>query len=215
VLRGHGFGEDDVAAVTHGNWLRVLERTWSPWRRYYRFADFEPRATLLDAIARFDEPGFAVDLGCGTGRDTLELLRGGWRVLALDREAEAIERVLAESDGDERLTAEVVRLEDATWPPCDLVNASFSLPFCAPSRFDEVWARLVDSLRPGGRFAGQLFGDRDQWAGTGITTVTADRAAELLRPFEVESLEEAEHDGTLPTGKAKHWHLFHVVARKR
>jgi membrane dipeptidase len=215
TLRAHGFGDDDVAAVTHGNWLRVLERTWSPWRRYFRWADFEPRPTLLDAIARFDTPGFAVDLGCGTGRDTLELLRGGWRVLALDREPEAIERVVAEAAVDERLTAEVVRVEDARWPQCDLVNASFSLPFCAPSRFDEVWARIVDSLRPGGRFAGQLFGDRDQWAGTGITTVTAERVAELLRPFEVESLEEAERDGTLPSGKQKHWHVFHVVARKR
>jgi microsomal dipeptidase-like Zn-dependent dipeptidase len=215
TLREHGFGEDDVAAVTHGNWLRVLDRTWAPWRSHPTWADFEPRATLLDAIARFDAPGFAVDVGCGSGRDTLELLRSGWRVLALDREPEAIERVVAEADGDGRLTTEVARVEDATWPACDLVNASFSLPFCAPSRFDEVWARIVDSLRPGGRFSGQLFGDRDEWAGTGITTVTADRVAELLRPFAVESLEEAERDGTLPGGRAKHWHVFHVVARKR
>ena len=34
-------------------------------------------------------------------------------------------------------------------------------------RFDEVWARIVDSLRPGGRFCGQLFGERDEWARLG------------------------------------------------
>ncbi|MEC4815643.1 MAG: methyltransferase domain-containing protein [Scytonema sp. PMC 1069.18] len=37
---------------------------------------------------------FAVDLGCGDGRDTVELLRQGWRVLAIDGEAEAIARLL-------------------------------------------------------------------------------------------------------------------------
>ncbi len=215
TLRSHGFGDDDVAAVTHGNWLRVLERTWSPWRRYYRNAADEPRATLLDAMSRFDTPGFAVDLGCGTGPDTRELLRGGWRVLALDREQEAIDRVVADADGNDRLAAEVARVEDASWPQCDLVNASFSLPFCAPGRFDEVWARIVDSLGPGGRFAGQLFGVRDTWAGSGIVTVTAERVGELLRPFDVELLDEVERDGTLPNGRRKHWHVFHVVARKR
>src|SRR5258708_30442219 len=44
---------------------------------------------------------------------------------------------------------------ESTWPTCDLVNASFSLPFCAPERFPEVWERIVESLRPGGRFCGQ------------------------------------------------------------
>ena len=69
---------------------------------------------------------------------------------------------------DGRLVTRLARFEDATWPACDLVNASFSLPFGAPYRFEEVWRRIVDSLRPGGRFCGQLFGDRDEWAGAGI-----------------------------------------------
>ena len=51
------------------------------WTRYYDAAGDDPRHTMLDALVRFDEPGFAVDLGCGTGRDTFELLRRGWRVL--------------------------------------------------------------------------------------------------------------------------------------
>jgi membrane dipeptidase len=28
ALRGAGFGESDVQAVAHGNWVRVLEETW-------------------------------------------------------------------------------------------------------------------------------------------------------------------------------------------
>src|SRR6266540_4136628 len=66
------------------------------WTRYYDAAGEQPRETLLFALERFDaEAGatarglFAVDLGCGTGRDSAELLRRGWRVLAIDAEAEA------------------------------------------------------------------------------------------------------------------------------
>jgi membrane dipeptidase len=216
ALRARGYGQADVEKITHRNWLRVLERTWSPWRRYFDHAGDDPRATLLDAVARFERPGFAVDLGCGTGRDTVELLRRGWRVLAIDAEQEAIDRLAARAgDAGSRLATEVARFEDARWPECDLLNASFALAFCPPARFAELWARIVDSLPPGGRFAGQLYGDRDERAGSGITAVTRERVGELLEPFEVELLEEVDEPGSTVTGKPRHWHLFHVVARKR
>jgi membrane dipeptidase len=216
AVRARGYGDEDVAKITHGNWLRVLERTWAPWRRYFDHAGDDPRQTLLEALRRFDVPGLAVDLGCGTGRDTAQLLRGGWRVVAIDREQEAIDRLVARvGAGDQRLITEVARLEEARWPACDLVNASFSLPFCAPDRFDAVWGRIVDSLATGGRFCGQLFGNRDAWAGSGITVQTRAQVGELLRPFEVERLDEVDEEGSTVTGKRKHWHLFHVVARKR
>ena len=73
------------------------------------------------------------------------------------------------------------RFEDATWPDCDLVNASFSLPVLPrPSRSTRLWGRIVDSLRPGGRFCGQLFGERDEWAGSGIVVHTRAEVDELL-----------------------------------
>jgi membrane dipeptidase len=215
ALRARGYDDQDVAKITHGNWLRVLERTWLPWRRYFDHAGDEPRETLLDAIGRFDVPGLAVDLGCGTGRDTIELLRGGWSVIAIDREQEAIDRLRAKVGEDGRLVTEVARFEEARWPRCDLVNASFALPFGAPDRFGEVWQRIVDSLRPGGRFCGQLFGEHDAWAGSGIAVQSRAEVGELLRPFEVERLDEIDEEGSTVTGRRKHWHLFHIVARKR
>jgi hypothetical protein len=36
-----------------------------------------------------------------------------------------------------------------------------------------------------------------------------------LAGFEVELFEEEEADSTTPRGKPKHWHIFHIVARKR
>jgi membrane dipeptidase len=216
ALRVAGHDDASLAAITHGNWLRVLGETWRPWGRYFRLAGVDARPTLIDAVERFAAPGFAVDLGAGTGRDTAELLRRGWRVLAIDREADAIDRLLElVGAGSDRLETRVARYEESDWPACDLVNASFALPSCPPAEFPRVWSRIVDSIVPGGRFAGQLFGDRDAWARTGIVVQTRAEVEALLEPFEVERFEEFEGDARTAIGKTKQWHLFHLVARKR
>jgi hypothetical protein len=107
------------------------------------------------------------------------------------------------------------------------VNSSFALPFCPPDRFGEVWARIVTSLAPRGRFCGQLFGDHDEWASPSrastrdwesppaISFHAREEVLALLAGFDIEHLDEIEEDGTTVVGDPKHWHLFHVVARRR
>jgi SAM-dependent methyltransferase len=193
------------------------------WTRYYAASSSEPRGTLLDALGRREAeelgPGLAVDLGCGTGRDTLELLRRGWRVVAVDSEPRAIDALRADPVAREAggaLDTVLASFVEAGWPPADLVNASFSLPFCAPDGFSRTWARIRASLRPGGRFAGNLFGVRDGWApAEGITFLTRGEVEGLLAGLEVERLDEVEDDGRTALGTPKHWHLFHVIARQR
>lgn len=197
------------------------------WPGYFEVVLGKPaRETLLDALTRFERegaaPGFAVDLGCGEGRDSAELLRRGWRVLAIDGTASAFEYLKKRTDFPRasrepgRFETRLSSMEDARWPACDLLNASFSLPFVDPARFDEVWGRIVASIRPGGRFAGQLFGDRDSWAALPDRShQTRARVEALLAPFEVEHLQEEERDGGDCTNTPKHWHVFHIVARKR
>jgi SAM-dependent methyltransferase len=193
----------------------------SDWEEYYdNTAGRPPRRTLMRALDNFGagEGRNAVDLGCGDGRDTVELLRRGWRVIAIDAEPAAIERLETRRDVPRRqaLTLICRRFEDMRWPKVDLVNASFALPLCPPTRFAEVWQRILRSLKPGGRFSGQLFGDRDQFRGEdGITLLDRAAVERLLAPFAVELLKEEETDTETPKGKPKHWHLFHIVARKR
>jgi tellurite methyltransferase len=179
---------------------------------------------LLLALDRFDaEPvaadrdRLAVDLGCGEGRDTVELLRRGWRVLAVDNEPDAIARLgkRVAAEDHERLEMLVSSFEDATWPAAALVNSSFALPFCAPELFADVWDRIVASLHAGGRFSGQLFGERDEWAGDPTLSVHGRSEVEdLLAPFAIERFDEVEEDGQTALGAPKHWHVFHIVARK-
>jgi tellurite methyltransferase len=194
------------------------------WRAYHAATDGRPpRPTMLRALQAFAREGtgpglLAVDLGCGTGRDALPLLRAGWRVWALDVEAEALAELerRAAAEGLKGLTTVHDRLEATPLPPCELVNASFSLFACPPDRFPAAWDAIQAALRPGGRFAGQLLGPRDSWAGKPGTT-SVDRArldAFLAPPWEVERLEEEESDTVTPNGEAKRWHIWHVNARR-
>jgi SAM-dependent methyltransferase len=179
----------------------------------------EPRELLREALHSFDREdrvGMAVDLGCGDGTDTAELIAHGWTVLAIDAQEEAIRRVHEKvpPDGAPLLTTIVSPMEDATIPASDLVFASFSLPFCRPGAFPGLWERLRWSLHPGGRFAGELFGDRDSWASDPeMTFHDAGAAQALFDGWEVESFEEEEEDGEAFDGP-KHWHVFHVIARR-
>ena len=193
-----------------GDWVEFYDAT----------ADRPPRRTLVDALARFGEataPRLAVDLGCGEGRDAIELLRRGWTVLAIDAEPDAIERLMLRPDlpSGSRLEARCERFEDAAWPAADLVNSSFALPLCPPERFPSLWSGLVASLKSGGRFAGQLYGNRDEWVGRpGMTHLSRAEVDRMLASLAVELLDEEETDSVTPRGKPKHWHIFHIVARK-
>ncbi len=202
------------------------------WPGYFKVVlGKPPRETLLSALDRFDrereidavrsaqtDAPLAIDLGCGEGRDTLELLRRGWRVLAIDSHPNAFDLLLPRVATAVRgaLTARVAAFEGLTLPGARLVNASFSLPFCEPRHFDALWSKIVESIEPGGRFAGQFFGDRDSWAAIPDRShQTEARARDLLRPLEVEEFRIEEKDDNDAGGNPKHWHVFHIVARKR
>lgn len=195
------------------------------WPGYFAAASGgAPRETLLSALSLFEaQPGFdaaglvAVDLGCGEGRDTAELVRRGWNVVAIDGHEEAFTHLQNRADiaAWDRLEMRLCAFEEAQIPACRLLNASFSLPFCHPERFAALWRIITTAIEPGGRFAGQFFGERDSWAKLADRShQTRDEVEALLRGFAIEELREDERDGTDCTGAGKHWHVFHVVARR-
>lgn len=200
----------------------VAPRRWSDY--YKAVANRPPRETLLTALTFFEsdipqaESKTAIDLGCGDGRDTIELLRRNWNVMAIDGELEAINRLLQRSDIDtELLQTRVGKFENIQLSSdVNLINASFSLPFCEPKIFPKLWNKIVSGLIPGGRFCGQLFGDRDSWAtDPTINYHTMSDVKLLLQPFEIELLKEEDRNGKTALGNEKHWHIFHIVARKK
>lgn len=199
----------------------MTEEKSRSWAAYYeKLRDRPPRRTLLAALDRFGPPppdALAMDLGCGDGRDAIEMLRRSWKVIAVDAEPEALRQLHARDlpPGSE-VTPIVARLEEVPLPlGVSLVNSSFAMPLCEPEVFYRLWERIREALPPGGRFSGQWYGPRDSWVGRpGITFVGREEALALLKGFDLEMFEEKEADSTTPRGNPKHWHIFHIVARK-
>ena len=140
------------------------EQEQARWSKYYQaVAGRYPRELLRQAASRFGQAGhydgFAVDLGCGTGIETIELLSRGWRVLAIDNQPEAITRMLASVSPEHRtrLETRLASFGQVQLPPADLIWAGLSLPFCPPEHFERLWHEIVTALQPDGRFAGDFF----------------------------------------------------------
>src|SRR5688572_17961378 len=100
------------------------------WASYYdKLRDRPPRRTLLAALGRFGATppcALALDLGCGDGRDAVEMLRRGWRVIAVDAEPEALRQLQDRTlpPGSD-VTPVVARLEEVPVPLGTLlVNSS-------------------------------------------------------------------------------------------
>jgi tellurite methyltransferase len=195
----------------------------SDWPGYYRWtARRPPRELLIRTLQQLEWENRprrgkkAIDIGCGAGTDSLELLRRGWKVLAIDQQPSALNfldrRVPSRHRG--ALTLLVSPMEGLSFPKADLIYASFSLPFCSPKVFPRLWANIRQALVPGGHFAGQLFGDRDEWVGKRpmiFHTIRQVRA--LTRGYRVDLFRETEEEGQSFSG-SKHWHCFELILEK-
>jgi SAM-dependent methyltransferase len=168
----------------------------------------------LDALGRTGGQG--IDVGCGAGRDTLEMLRRGWDVLAIDREPLAIQRLLGQVQPDQvpRLQTRCARFEDCELPSADIINSAFALPFCPPDDFPRLWQRIDTALAGGGIFCGNFFGERDAWAGPELTIHRQDELERLFAGWRWLHFEVIDRQGTTARGRTKHWHLFSVVAQR-
>lgn len=197
----------------------------SSWNRHYnalgKIAPL-PAATLSFALEQFSKEQIdaaeknAIDLGFGSGIDSLALLHDGWQLTAIDKEQAAGEHLkhLIAADHAARLKIIHKPFEEIALQPAALINATFSLPFCAPQHFPVLWKNIRSALQPGGRFAGQFFGMEDSWsAREDMTFHTPALLQELFTGFSIEQMEETKREGKTIGGAVKHWHVFHVVAQ--
>jgi len=188
------------------------------WTGYYDAqAGRGVRSVVMEALLRRDEPspGVAIDIGCGEGTETRHLLANGWRVLAIDADPSSESRVRAGLTPEQRarLTFRPARFEDiGALPAADLIYSTFALPFCRPASFPALWSGIRAALKPGGWFAGELFGPHDSWAGRSDMNFH-DRAEvqALLAGLAVHTLDEDDSEGQSAFG-SRHWHVFNIVA---
>lgn len=192
--------------MQQSDWPKFYSHTRErpPWPRMIRAASLVPRG------------GRALDLGCGAGRDTRYLLAEGFQVTAVDSDANAM-AILA-TFPQERLRAVQSSFVDFAFESYDLINAHFSLPFLHREQFYAVFEKVRQALNPGGIFVGQFFGIHDQWnvgeRATIMTFLTREEALQVLEGLEMIEFEEEDVDSIVADGSPKHWHVFHIIARK-
>jgi tellurite methyltransferase len=193
------------------------------WLSYYKWSSKRPpRDLLLQALNHIEWEGGrsrgrrAIDIGFGSGTDTLELLRRGWRVLAIDGQEVAAQFLAGRVPAQwrPRLTTLVAPMEGLELPRADLVYASFSLPFCSPERFPKLWSTIRGAVLPRGHFAGQLFGDQDEWRGERpMAFHSRGQLSRLCRGWKVEMVRETTEEGR-SFRDPKHWHFFDLILER-
>lgn len=197
------------------------ERDWNVY--YTAVKDNPPRETLISALDLFENEGaesekmFAADLGCGSGRDTYELLKRGWNVYATDKEKSAIDILLKNlpEKYSHKLKTKISAFENIEIPEANLINASYSLPFCLPAHFENLWMKIDKAVKTGGRFSGVFFGMNDEWTKyTDMNFIEKEKIDSLFENFTIEYFHERDEDGETAIGVKKHWHVYSVIAKK-
>lgn len=122
------------------------------WDRRYEEHGWSvlPDASLSELVSR-ETPGRAIDLGCGTGRNSLFLARLGWRVTGVDISLVGLQ-VAANQAASEGLEFTSVYDDLTTYQPefasYDLVVvANIHLP---PSERVRLFERSAQAVAPGG-----------------------------------------------------------------
>jgi SAM-dependent methyltransferase len=193
--------------------------TFPDWNRFYGYTkDSPPWPLLMRAAALAPKGGRALDLGAGAGRDTRYMLEQGFDVTAVDAEPGAM--ALLAALPQEHLQVVQSSFEDFDFASAiyDLISAQFALPFMPKERFATVFGRLKAALAPGGVFAGQFFGVHDESNNPerahAMTFLMRAETEDLLSDLEVIELTEEDADGHKADGSPKHWHVFHILARR-
>lgn len=122
----------------------------------------------LAQIAAELAPGRALDLGCGEGADAVWLAEHGWRVVAVDVSANALDRARAAAQQRDVLPYVRFELHDlsVSFPTgrFELVSAQF---LHSPARLDRDTAlrRAADAVAVGGRLLIVDHGAAPPWSG--------------------------------------------------
>ncbi len=198
------------------------EKPWN-WGAYHQANQGRAlRPFYVEVMSLLEQGGIgpsrAMELGCGTGEETLDLLKRGWSVLAIDHAEAAIQDLATRVPPADRPRAELraSKFENLTpLKPVHLLYSFQSLSFCPPSEFPAFWARVLSWVEPGGYFAGTLFGLNDQWVPGGkVSAISEGDLRDSLKGFGILRWRELDKLGPTSLQGEKHWHYFEVVARK-
>jgi SAM-dependent methyltransferase len=158
----------------------------------------EPAAWLVDNADLIPRGGTVLDVACGTGRNTLFLARHGWHVRAIDRDARALQDLLAAAGTlASAISVECVDLE-AGWVSLGAQCYSAVIVFNYLHR--PLLPAIVDAVAPGGVLIYETFTTGQARRGhprNPAFLLTEGELPALVAPLSVVRAREGEFDGRL------------------
>jgi SAM-dependent methyltransferase len=164
-----------------------------PWHRD------EPDPWLVNVVEKRNEPGKALDLGCGTGSFSVYLAKQGYDVTGLDLFPRALEM------GRERATREGVNVtwvqaDLFTWKPqhqFDFILDSGCLHSLVGGNLERYKERLLSWLAPGGDYVLGHWGKKHalDWLPIGPRRRSREQIEKLFSP----ELQEIQYEQQLMT----------------
>lgn len=129
------------------------------------------------------EQALILDLGCGSGRDTLAFKKKGYQVEAIDYSTELVEKA-RELTGIEVRQQSFYELNEVA--KYDGIWACASLLHCERDRLTEVLARIFKALKPNGVcYMSFKYGDTDrEKEGRSFTDLNEQQAYDLLKQID-------------------------------
>lgn len=178
-----------------------------------------PHPMVKKFINMNNNPKYAIDLGCGAGRDTIYLIKNGWKVLSIDKE-NTREIISSKLDNEElkNFNFECQDFENIELEKNNLLVANFSIPFCNKDYFNEFWDKISNSILKERILCWELFWIKrflgeDKRA---MVFLSKEQVLELFKnAFDIIEFNEVEKDGKTGLGKMKHWHIYNVIAKKK
>lgn len=116
--------------------------------KYYNVTkNSSPHLNVINFLNLNVPPQKAIDLGCGTGRDTIALLKNNWNVLSIDREdTESIIKHQLTNKELKNFRFKKCLFGKMKLPKVNLIVANFSLPFSKKEFFSNIWENITNSI---------------------------------------------------------------------
>ena len=200
------------AASTLHTWKRELRRA-STTSFYEQEAKqyFEETLCfdLTDNIEKFlallPDCGHILDLGCGSGRDSLYFINQGYKVTAIDA-SEAMSELASDYIGQQ---VEVMTFQDVkAIQVFDGIWACASLLHCPKDEMEDLFPRLINALKPGGIWYLSLkYGEGERYDDKGryFSYYTCDSLRNLVKKFPALRIIEIWEETRVLRGKNQTW----------
>jgi trans-aconitate methyltransferase len=184
--------------------------------KYYEETKQDPPSFLLLSALKYGSYKTALDIGCGTGADTKEMVKRGIKVTAIDVNKEVKNYFTAEDLRNINLL--ITPIEKFNFKKYDLIFAKSSLIFLQKKTFIEVLLKIKSALNTNGIFAARLWGVKDSYNVKGkrqkFSFVEKQELLNYFKGFKLLAYAEEEKDRVSAGGDLKHFHFINIILEK-